>query len=357
MAAQKCYPRCWQHLQDHDPNAATLRQVVFLTDGAIGNERQLFEAVKSKKGRSRIFTVGIGSAPNSFFMSRAAEVGRGTFTHIGDISEVKDKMGQLFTQLTSPVATDLEITLENGVAVEASPSALPDLYMGEPVILAIKAKKLGNKLTLKGRFDNQPWSMNVDLTSAAPSNAVDKLWARGKIRQLENERLLSNDVMAIDKAIETLGMKHHLVTRLTSLVAIDVTPERPHGEGLESKKVPLNLPEGWQMDKVFGEDQEGIVDMPMVDPASNGAPHQVQRTKTMNLSGFAKKAAPLLAAKPAPQSAPMKVAAAPTNQAQILLPKTSTLSNLLILCGIMLLTLAGGLLAWLQWRQSRPGTL
>ena len=62
-----------------------LRQVVFLTDGEIGNEQELFDTIAAMRGRSRVFMVGIGSAPNSFLMTRAAEIGRGTFTHIGSV--------------------------------------------------------------------------------------------------------------------------------------------------------------------------------------------------------------------------------------------------------------------------------
>ncbi|WP_245417831.1 VWA domain-containing protein [Cohaesibacter celericrescens] len=346
-------PAMLEALKDPNPKAPTLRQVIFLTDGAIGNERQLFEAIKSQKGRSRIFTVGIGSAPNSFFMSRAAEVGRGTFTHIGDIAEVKSQMGSLFTQLTTPAATDLEIELEGAEGVEASPSDLPDLYLGEPVIVAIKAQKLGDKLTLKGRFDNQPWSMSVDLAKAAKSQAIGKLWARGKIRQLENERLLSNNNTALDKAIESLGLQHHLVTRLTSLVAIDVTPSRPSETPLDSKKVPLNLPDGWEMDKVFGAEAE------MAAQAPQGLRSQAMTSPTARIkkSGISQRfaaSATLLAVKPAPQSAPMQMASAQNTQPQIMLPKTATSSDLMIILGIALLSLAGSLFAWMQWRQIGP---
>ena len=66
-----------------------LRQVIFLTDGEIGNEQQLCDTITAMRGRSRIFMVGIGSAPNSFLMTRAAELGRGTFTHIGAVDQVE----------------------------------------------------------------------------------------------------------------------------------------------------------------------------------------------------------------------------------------------------------------------------
>jgi Ca-activated chloride channel family protein len=41
---------------------ARLRQVVFLTDGAVGNEAQLFGAIRERLGDRRLFTIGIGSA-------------------------------------------------------------------------------------------------------------------------------------------------------------------------------------------------------------------------------------------------------------------------------------------------------
>src|SRR5690606_970225 len=58
-----------------------VRQVIFLTDGSIGNEDELFRTIQQQLGNSRLFTVGIGSAPNSHFMNRAASFGRGTYTY------------------------------------------------------------------------------------------------------------------------------------------------------------------------------------------------------------------------------------------------------------------------------------
>jgi len=78
-----------------------LRQVVFLTDGEIGNEQQLFDTISAMRGRSRVFMVGIGSAPNSFLMTRAAELGRGTFTHISSIAQVEERMRTLVEKLES----------------------------------------------------------------------------------------------------------------------------------------------------------------------------------------------------------------------------------------------------------------
>ena len=105
-----------------------LRQIIFITDGAIGNETQLFALIKDKLDDARMFPVGIGSAPNRFFMSRAAKFGRGTMVMIGKLNEVETHMGQLFSDLENPVLTNLQLSLKD--KGEAYPSRLPDLYDG-----------------------------------------------------------------------------------------------------------------------------------------------------------------------------------------------------------------------------------
>ena len=64
---------------------------MFITDGAVGNEAQLLAQIEKGLGNSRLFTVGIGPAPNSWFMKKAARFGRGTHTYINDVSEVGEK--------------------------------------------------------------------------------------------------------------------------------------------------------------------------------------------------------------------------------------------------------------------------
>ncbi|NKF34510.1 marine proteobacterial sortase target protein, partial [Pseudomonas sp. BGM005] len=45
-------------LRNQGPVASgALRQVVFLTDGAIGNEQQLFQEISANRGDARVFTV------------------------------------------------------------------------------------------------------------------------------------------------------------------------------------------------------------------------------------------------------------------------------------------------------------
>jgi Ca-activated chloride channel homolog len=247
-------------LEDPSPADETrLRQIVFLTDGAVGNETQLFAEVAANRGRSRLFTVGIGSAPNSYFMRRAAELGRGTFTHIGAEAEVLERMRALFAKLENPLLIGLKAEWPAGTEIEVWPDPLPDLYAGEPVVLSAKLSATSGTLRLVGRFDGKPWSTTVDLADAAGGTGVGKLWARSKIAALEAKRFGAAGEDSPDKTIESVALKHHLVSSQTSLVAVDSFKSRPDSETVTTTELPLNLPDGWVYDKVYGRPAAGAL--------------------------------------------------------------------------------------------------
>ncbi len=229
-----------------------LRQIVFLTDGEISNEQQLLDAIAARRGRSRIFMVGIGSAPNSYLMNHAAELGRGTFTHIGSAAEVDERMRALFDKLENPTVTDLKASFSEK-NVSMTPSILPDLYRGEPLVIAARMGKAAGNLVIEGEIDGRPWTVNLPLDQAMNAEGISKLWARRKIDDAEVELTLgkiSQD--AADARVLRLALEHHLVSRLTSLVAVDKTLSRPANTPLTRADIPLQLPAGWDYDKLFG---------------------------------------------------------------------------------------------------------
>lgn len=241
-------------LVDRNPDKTALRQVVFLTDGDLSNEKEMMQAIARNGGRSRIFMVGIGSAPNNFLMSRMAEAGRGTYTNIGSGEEVAAKMTALLDRLQRPAVHDLKVSVD-GTALELLPHRLPDLYAGEPLVLLGKGDTLKGRLTVSGLIGDTPWSQSVELGNAVDSPAVAKLWASRKIADVEAARASSEtDEATADEAVAQIGLTYSLVTSQTSLVAVDETPSRAPDERLTQEDLPLLLPAGWDFDGLFGGD-------------------------------------------------------------------------------------------------------
>lgn len=241
-------------LRDPRPSGL-LRQVVFLTDGAVGNEPALFDAVAQDIGASRLFTVGIGSAPNALFMTRAAQAGRGTFTYIDSSAQVQATIDRLFHQLSAPVLTDLQLHWRRGdgdAVTQQTPAQVADLYAGEPLIVAVAADGAPTQVDIAGRFGTADWRQSVALSGGAVQGGIHALWARRMIDDWLARHASGDDGEVVRQAVLRLALEHRLVSRYTSLVAIERTPIRPEDAPLKSGALPVRLPAGWSAGAVFG---------------------------------------------------------------------------------------------------------
>ncbi|WP_419174216.1 marine proteobacterial sortase target protein [Desulfosediminicola sp.] len=237
-----------------------VRQVIFMTDGAIGNESELFALINSELGRSRLFTVGIGSAPNSHFMTRAAKIGRGSYTYIGNLGEVGQRIDELFIRLENPVLTNITIEPldEKGNSVEAVeflsyPHPVPDLYLGEPLQVAMRMDSDWKKIRVSGTRLGERWQYVIDVSRGAGRAGIATLWARKKIADEMESLALGKDENEVRQAILETALEHHLVSKYTSLVAVDKEISRPRHEVLKKEAVPTPAPRTFQ----FAGNQNG----------------------------------------------------------------------------------------------------
>ncbi|HXS50988.1 MAG TPA: marine proteobacterial sortase target protein [Usitatibacter sp.] len=221
-----------------------LRQVVFMTDGGVENEDALFRLIAQRLGSSRLFTVGIGSAPNTHFMTKAARFGRGTFTYVGDVREVHEKMAGLFAKIESPVLQDVQVRWADGSPVETFPERVPDLYLGEPVMLCAAAASFAGTVIVSGTLGTRPWSVALTPSSSPTASGVGALWARAKIAALMDAMRQGGDAEKLRTQVVAVALEHHLVSAYTSLVAVDETPTGPATGTLRTALVHAALPRG-----------------------------------------------------------------------------------------------------------------
>jgi Ca-activated chloride channel family protein len=223
-----------------------MRQVVFITDGAVGNEAGLLKMVAQDLGGARMFTVAIGHAPNSWFMRKAAEIGRGSYVHIGKPDEVKSQMSALWGRIQTPALTD--ICVEWGESAEYYPEIIPDLYAGEPLWLLARLPSEPTMIGLCGTLNGLDWSQDINGWDAAAGGGggdnLVKLWARKKIEALEDGLMFGADPELTGLEITGLAIEHGLLTRHTSMVAVDKTPRRDSAEQMTQSEIPGLLPAG-----------------------------------------------------------------------------------------------------------------
>jgi Ca-activated chloride channel family protein len=227
------------------PSLDALRQIVFVTDGSVGNEAELVKLIGDRIGGARLFTVGIGGAPNAYFMREAAAAGRGSFNFIPQIDQVSERMGDVFRKLENPALVDLQLHWPGG-AVAMLASRLPsDIYAGDPLTVVAKLSSLPQGvLTLNGRSGGGTWTRQLPLKIVNDRSGIAKLWAREKIAALARQKNLGGDATEAENQIVSLALEHHLVSDYTSLVAVDDTPVRPVGVEARGEQVPVSAPRG-----------------------------------------------------------------------------------------------------------------
>jgi len=252
------YPALAKALTSANSTEREVKQIIFLTDGAVNNEQRLFELIHNQLGQSRLFTIGIGSAPNSYFMSRAAKAGSGTFTFIGKPEEVESKLTSLFEKLSRPVYTRFSIVSSDGLEFELYPNPIPDLYYGEPLVLHFKTNGANGALTLSADNGNDKWQHKLHLGPAAQDKGVANLWARQKIASLLESKIRGVDDATVRQQILSVALKHRLVSPYTSFVAVEQKVSRPQDENMENQRVKQAMPNGWSKQQVFGYPQTDL---------------------------------------------------------------------------------------------------
>lgn len=222
-----------------------LRQIIFITDGSVGNEQALFKQIRAGLGDARLFTVGIGSAPNSHFMRGAAKYGRGSYEFIDSLDQAAVQMNTLFTKINRPVMRNIEVDWGSSKLVEIYPQKVPDLYIGEPLMVLAKSAGETNEVHIKGELAGKAWNTRVIVSNAPNSQNLDKLWAREKIHQLQSQQVLSGqNVGKVKSNIMQLGIDHQLVTAYTSFIAVEEAISKPAQMNAKEKSVVNLMPKG-----------------------------------------------------------------------------------------------------------------
>ena len=83
----------------------------------------------------------------------------------------------------------MKLTLPKGFRAEHYPNPLPDLYVGDPISIALRGKKSTGLAMLEGKIGNQNWLVKIPLDQAAYHTGIAKVWAREKIANLEHQEV------------------------------------------------------------------------------------------------------------------------------------------------------------------------
>ena len=242
-----------------------LRSIVLITDGYIGNEKEVLALVQqSLKPGNRLYSFGVGSSVNRFLLNRLAQVGRGTSQVIRQDEPSAEAAEKFFRQINSPVLTNIQISWEGmGEKPEIYPIAPPDLFTAQPLVLfGKKSDRTNGQLRIRGTQAGgkayeqilpvnfaQSGGRQRESTSAAAivtdfgNPAVAQLWGRWRIKDLMNQ-MFGGETPSLVEAVTNTALAYHLLSEYTAFVAVS-EEVRVEPDGTRRRvQVPVELPQG-----------------------------------------------------------------------------------------------------------------
>ena len=236
-----------------------MRIVCFLTDGYVGNDMAIIDAVRKNADTTRVFSFGIGNSVNRYLLDGMALAGRGEAEFVTLESLADAAVERFEKRLSAPVLTDIEIDWGGLPVQDVFPRRIPDLFAAKPILVHGRLSgDASGAVTLRGKTASGAFEERVSLGSLASSSEKDalaSLWARAKVADLMNRDLdaiqRGRFPEELKREIVTLGVEFQLTTQFTSFVAVEELIVTTGGKA-RTVRVPVEMPDGVSHEGVFG---------------------------------------------------------------------------------------------------------
>jgi len=235
----------------------TLRIVVFLSDGYVGNEPEILRLVSASVGQGRLYAFGIGTAINRYLIEEMARHGRGLSRVIDPTEKSHEAAIQFASRLKTPVLTDIAIDWGSLKPLDVTPALIPDLFEGDSIRIQGRFEAAGTHLVkVSGRVNGRPalLPLRIDLpaeATGASREAIPLIWARSRIADHMHELMVPVTLRTsgmvdtgLKAAVTDLGLKFSLVTQWTSFVAVSERRVNADPASAPSADVPLPMVKG-----------------------------------------------------------------------------------------------------------------
>jgi len=235
-----------------EDNASEKSVILLFTDGEVGNEREIFNYVRRHLDQRRIFTFGIDTAVNSFFLNELARIGHGRAEFIYPGERIGDKVLRQFARIISPAVDDVRIDWGSIRVKDVFPQKIGLIFDLEPLnIFALTSGELTGDVVLKGKAGGQTFESRISLNTLSCSGEADlleKIRARKIIEQLEFDLNYGNSRRRekIRDEIIRLSKQYGIISSLTSFVAVEERVDKASGLPV-TRPVPVAVPQGWKM--------------------------------------------------------------------------------------------------------------
>ncbi|MEY4386504.1 MAG: hypothetical protein RLY20_1787 [Verrucomicrobiota bacterium] len=210
--------------------------VIFLTDGlpTIGttDEQQILDGVKkSSGGNVRVFCFGIGNDVNTHLLDNITEQTRATSQYVLPDEDLEVKLSNFYAKIKEPVLADVSLKFTGDIRVtKLYPSALPDLFKGEQLVLVGRYTGKGSSAAvIEGTANGTSHRFATDVKfsdESSDNDFIPRLWATRRVGYLLDEIRLHGENRELKDEVTDLARKYGLVTPYTAYLILEDEAKR-----------------------------------------------------------------------------------------------------------------------------------
>jgi Ca-activated chloride channel homolog len=223
-----------------NPGPRRDRVFVLVTDCQVGDEDRVIANLVNEIGDVMLFVVGIDTAVNEGLLTRMADSTGGMVEMVESEDRLDEVMERIHQRLVSPLVSGLGIQPAGLDIIPESlvPAKLPNLVPGVPVVVRgrYRGTPTGGVCVEGRRPAGDIWQEKAEV-AAVSTGCQGSLWARGRLRHLEDLYATRNrdmPVEGLEKQMVELSTAFGVLCRFTAIVAID--PRHP-----DRKPEPVSL--------------------------------------------------------------------------------------------------------------------
>ncbi len=232
------------------------RSILLMTDGEVGNEKEVIDMASRQHGGTRIFTFGIGRGASEYLVRGLARAAGGAAEFIFPGERIQSKVLKQLSRLRTPYYKEISVDWGGLNPDTVAPYRIPALFDGDRLSVYgrfEKATETRIALTAKGSQGTRTWEVHVDPNNIAEESPVPALFARKAIRDLEEgasalhrtgSKQRKKKEGRVEEALLELSKRYGILSSVASMVAVEKRDEPVEGEAV-LRRIPVSLTRGW----------------------------------------------------------------------------------------------------------------
>jgi Ca-activated chloride channel family protein len=215
-------------------NGSENGSIVFLTDGLPSSgvtdvDDIINNVTKANKNELTVFSFGVGYDVNTRLLGELSESTAAFAEYVTPEENLEEIVSSFYDRIRYPVMTDVSISIPSVGVHSMAPRALPDLFVGDPLVLTGRYRTSGKTTAiLTGIMDGKKTTIEYRLdfpTRSRTDQFVARTWATRRVGQLLADIRKNGDKDELREEIVALATEYGIVTPYTSyLVREDESP-------------------------------------------------------------------------------------------------------------------------------------